>query len=115
MRCVLGPHDGVAADARVGANPGLRGVDERDALGHEALVDAVARDGGELGELDARVHTQAVAVIVAVEDGHAVAVALQDLDHVREIVLGLGVVVRDLADVGGKQRAVEGVAGPRCA
>ncbi len=79
-----------------------------DALGHEALVDAVAGDGGELGELHAAIHTQAVAVILAVGDGHGMAVALKDLNHVGQVILGLRVVVADLADVGGKERSVEG-------
>ena len=51
----LRPHDGVAADGGIGADPGLRGIDERDTLGHPVLVDAVARDSGELRELDAAV------------------------------------------------------------
>ena len=51
----LRPHDGVTADNGVGADPGLRGIDEGDALGHPVLVDAVARDGGELRELNAAV------------------------------------------------------------
>ena len=63
----LRPHDGVAADDGVGADPGLRGVDEGNALGHPVLVDAVARDGGELRELDAAVDAQAVAVVVTVK------------------------------------------------
>ena len=106
----LRPHDGVAADGGVGADPGLRGVDEGDALGHPVLVDAVARDGGELRELDAAVDAQAVAVVVAVEDGDCLAVAFEDLEHVGQIVLGLRVVVADLVDVRGELRAVEGVA-----
>ena len=51
----LRPHDGVAADNGIGADPGLRGVDEGNALGHPVLVDAVARDSGELRELNAAV------------------------------------------------------------
>ena len=78
----LRPHDGVAADNGIGADPGLRGIDEGNALGHPALVDAVARDGGELRELDAAVDAQAVAVVIAVEDGHCLAVTLEDLEHV---------------------------------
>ena len=85
----LRPHDGVAADGGVGADPGLRGVDEGNALGHPVLVDAVARDGGELRELDAAVDAQAVAVVIAVEDGDCLAVAFEDLEHVGQIVLGL--------------------------
>ena len=38
------------------------------------------------------------------------AVALEDLDHVGQVVLSLRVVVADFADVGGEQRTVEGVA-----
>ena len=106
----LRPHDGVAADDGVGADPGLRGVDEGNALGHPVLVDAVARDGGELRELDAAVDAQAVAVVVTVEDGDRLAVTLEDFEHVGQVVLGLCVVVADLVDVGGKLRAVEGVA-----
>ena len=106
----LRPHDGVAADGGVGADPSLRGVDEGDALGHPVLVDAVARDGGELRELDAAVDAQAVAVVVTVEDGDRLAVTLEDFEHVGQVVLGLRVVVADLVDVGGKLRAVEGVA-----
>ena len=106
----LRPHDGVAADGGVGADPGLRGVDEGNALGHPVLVDAVARDGGELRELDAAVDAQAVAVVIAVEDGDCLAVALEDLEHVGQIVLGLRVVVADLVNVRGELRAVEGVA-----
>ena len=106
----LRPHDGIAADGGIGADPGLRGVDERDALGHPALVDAVARDGGELRELDAAVDAQAVAVVVTVEDGDRLAVTLEDFEHVGQVVLGLRVVVADLVNVGGKLRAVEGVA-----
>lgn len=74
------------------------------------LVDAVARDGGELRELDAAVDAQAVAVVIAVEDGDCLAVALEDLEHVGQIVLGLRVVVADLVNVRGELRAVEGVA-----
>ena len=106
----LRPHDGVAADNGIGADPGLRGVDEGNALGHPVLVDAVARDGGELRELDAAVDAQAVAVVIAVEDGDCLAVALEDLEHVGQIVLGLRVVVADLVNVRGELRAVEGVA-----
>ena len=106
----LRPHDGVAADGSVGADPGLRGVDEGNALGHPMLVDAVARDGGKLCELDAAVDAQAVAVVVTVEDGDCLAVAFEDLEHVGQIVLGLCVVVANLVDVGGELRAVEGVA-----
>lgn len=36
--------------------------------------------------------------------------ALEDLEHVGQIVLGLRVVVADLVNVGGELRAVEGVA-----
>ena len=100
----------VGADGGVGADPSLRGVDEGDALGHPVLVDAVARDGGELRELDAAVDAQAVAVVIAVEDGDCLAVTLEDLEHVGQVVLGLRVVVADLVNVGGKLRAVEGVA-----
>ena len=75
IRCVCG-HDGVAADNGIGADPGLRGVDEGNALGHPVLVDAVACNGGKLCELDAAVDAQAVAVVVAVEDGDRPAVAL---------------------------------------
>ena len=35
---------------------------------------------------------------------------LEDFEHVGQVVLGLCVVVADLVDVGGKLRAVEGVA-----
>ncbi|WP_337370911.1 hypothetical protein [Parolsenella catena] len=35
---------------------------------------------------------------------------LENLEHVGQVVLALGVVASDLADVGGEQRAVEGVA-----
>ena len=106
----LRPHDGIAADGGVGADPGLRGVDERDALGHPVLVDAVACDGGELRELDAAVDAQTVAVVVAVEDRDRLAVALENLEHVGQVVLGLRVVVADLVNVGSELRAVEGVA-----
>ena len=106
----LRPHDGVAADGGVGADPSLRGVDEGDALGHPVLVDAVARDSGELCELDAAVDAQAVAVVVAVEDGDRLAVAFEDLEHVGQVVLGLRVVVADLVNVGSELCAVEGVA-----
>ena len=106
----LRPYDGVAADGSVGADPSLRGVDERDALGHPVLVDAVARDGGELRELDTAVDAQTVAVVVAVEDGDSLAVAFEDLEHVGQVVLGLRVVVADLVNVGGELRAVKGVA-----
>ena len=106
----LRPHDGVAADDGVGADPGLRGVDEGDALGHPVLVDAVASDGSELRELDAAVDAQAIAVVVAVEDGDRLAMAFEDLEHVGQVVLGLRVVVADLVNVGGELRAVEGVA-----
>ena len=78
----LRPHDGVSADDGIGADPGLRGIDERDALGHPVLVDAVARNGGELRELDAAVDAQAVAVVVTVEDGDRLAVTLEDFEHV---------------------------------
>ena len=106
----LRPHDGVAANGGVGADPGLRGIDEGDALGHPVLVDAVTCDGGELGELDAAVDAQAVTVVVAVEDGDRLAVAFEDLEHVGQVILGLRVVVADLVNVGGKLCAVEGVA-----
>ena len=106
----LRPHDGVSADGGIGADPGLRGIDEGNALGHPVLVDAVARDGGELCELDAAVDAQAVAVVVAVEDGDCLAVTLEDFEHVGQVVLGLRIVVADLVDVGGKLCAVEGVA-----
>ena len=106
----LRPYDGIAADGGVGADPSLRGVDEGNALGHPVLVDAVARDGGELCELDAAVDAQAVAVVVAVEDGDSLAVAFEDLEHVGQVVLGLRVVVADLVDVGGELRAVKCVA-----
>ena len=106
----LRPHDGVAADGGVGTDPGLRGVDERDAFCHPVLVDAVARDGGELRELDAAVDAQAVAVVVTVEDGDRLAVTLEDFEHVGQVVLGLRVVVADLVNVGGELRAVKGVA-----
>ena len=78
----LRPYDGVAADGSVGADPSLRGVDERDALGHPVLVDAVARDGGELRELDTAVDAQTVAVVVAVKMETGLAVAFEDLEHV---------------------------------
>ena len=52
----------------------------------------------------------AVAVVVAVEDGDCLAVTLEDFEHVGQVVLGLRVVVADLVNVGGKLRAVEGVA-----
>ena len=106
----LRPHDSVAADDGVGADPSLCGVDEGDAFGHPVLVDAVARDGGELCELDAAVDAQAVAVVIAVEDGDRLTVAFKDLEHVGQVVLGLRVVVTDLVNVGGELRAVEGVA-----
>ena len=106
----LRPHDGVATNLRIGADPGLGGIDEGDALGHEPLVDAVAGDGGELSELHAAIHAQAVAVVLAMGDGHGMAVAFKDLNHVGQVVLGLRVVVADLADVGGKERSIEGIA-----
>lgn len=106
----LRPHDGIAADNGIGADPGLRGVDEGNALGHPVLVDAVARDGGELCELDAAVDAQAVAVVVAVEDGDCLAMTLEDFEHVGQVVLGLRVVVADLVNVGGELRAIKSVA-----
>ena len=106
----LRPDHGVPAHRAVRADPGLRGVDDRDALGHEARVDAVARDAGELGELGARVHAEALGVVVDVHRGHAPAVGAQDLEHVGQVVLVLGVVAAHLADVRREQGTVEGVA-----
>ena len=79
-------------------------------MGTAKIVDAVAGDCRELGELGARVHAEALAVVVAVEGANGLAVGLEDLEHVGQVVLALGVVASDLADVGGEQRAVEGVA-----
>lgn len=106
----LRPYDGVAADGSVRPDPCLRGVEERDTLGHPMGIDAVAGNGGELGELGARVHTQAVAVIVAVEDGDSLARALEDLEHIGQVVLALGVIVGDFAHVLLELSAIEGVA-----
>ena len=106
----LRPDYAVTADGGVWANPSLRGVNKGDAAGHEASVNAVARDGRELGELGAAVDAETLGVVVYVQCGDALAVRAQDFYHVGEVVLALGVVVADLADMGGKRRAVEGIA-----
>ena len=106
----LRPNDRVAADAGIRADPCLRGVDERDAFRHELLVDAVARDRGELGELGAAVHAQAVAVVFAAERRHAFARIAKDLEHIGQVVLVLGVVAAHFGDVRAQLGAVEGVA-----
>ena len=49
----LRPHDSIATNGGVGADPCLRGIEECDALGHPTGIDAVACDGGEFGELGA--------------------------------------------------------------
>ena len=106
----LGPYHGVAADGGVRANPSLGGVDEGDALSHELVVDAVAGDGGELSQLGARVDAKAVAVVFAVVDAHGMAGGFKDLEHVGQVVLALRVIAGDIAYVGGKQGAIEGIA-----
>ncbi len=106
----LRPNDSVAADGGVGADPGLSRVDEGDAFGHPVLVDAVASDAGELGELRAGVHAQAVAIVGSVEDGHVLAGGLENLDHVGQVVLVLGILAGNVTNVGGELGAVKGVA-----
>ena len=106
----LGPYHGVASNGGVRANPSLGGVDEGDALSHELVVDAVAGDGGELSQLGARVDAKAVAVVFAVVDAHGMAGGFKDLEHVGQVILALGVIAGDVANVGGKQRSVKGVA-----
>ena len=78
-------------------------------LGHEARVDAVARDGGELRELGAAVHAEQLVGILGGDGGHAQVVAAQDLHHVREVVLVLDVGRGELADVGGEKGGVKGI------
>ncbi len=79
-------------------------------MGHQAAVDLLLCQSGELGQLDAGVDAQALAVILAVGDGRGVPVGAQDLDHVGQVVLVLGVLAANLANVGGEKRAVKGVA-----
>ena len=105
-----GEKDRVAADGDVGAHPDRARVEHGDALVHQALVDALLREARELRELGAVVGAEALAVVFAVDDRGGVAVAAQDLHHVGEVVLVLGVVVAHLADVRGEKGAVEGVA-----
>ena len=95
----LGPYHGVRRNGGVRANPSLGGIDEGDALGHELVVDAVAGDGGELRQLGARVDAKAVAVVLAVVDAHGMAGGFKNLEHVGQVVLALGVVAGDVADV----------------
>ena len=104
-----GEKDRVAPDGHVRADPGGRRVDDGDALVHEARVDAVARDGRELGELGAAVHAEELVGVLGAHGGHALAVTAQDLHHVRDVVLVLDVGGGELADVGRELGAVEGV------
>ena len=105
-----GEQDRVAPDGDVGAHPDRARVEHRDALVHQALVDALLREARELGELGAVVGAEALSIVLAVNDRGGVAVAAQNLHHVGEVVLVLGIVVADLADMGGEKGAVKGVA-----
>lgn len=101
--------DGVHADGRLRPNPDLIRVEHRHAGAHEALVDAALHDLGDLRELHAVVHAQELSVVVAVDGRDRLAHAHVDAHHVREVVLALHVVVRELVDVGGKALAAEAV------
>ena len=87
------PHYRVAADGAIRPDPSESGVDKGDALRHEGLIDAIARDGGEFSELRAAVDAEAVSIVVAAEGSHALPGLAQDGEHVGQIVLALGVVV----------------------
>ena len=66
--------DRVAPDGDVGAHPDRARVEHRDALVHQALVDALLREARELGELRAVVGAKTLAVVLAVDDGGGVPV-----------------------------------------
>jgi hypothetical protein len=109
QRKVWGEKDGVLSNGGLGTNPHLIGVEHRDAGAHEALVDAVLHDLGDLRQLDAVVDAQELLVVVAVDGRDWLAHAHVDAYHVGEVVLALGVVVGDLVDVGREALAAEAV------
>ena len=86
---------GVRLDLDVGVDPGRLGVGDRDAGEHVALEDSPAGLGADHGELGAGVDADVDAHVVDLVGEHAPALLAQRPQHVAEVVLAGGVVVRD--------------------
>jgi hypothetical protein len=91
-----------AADHRVGANRHVlvdrrrRRIVERDAGQHRGAVLARAQDGGDLREVDARVHAAQLGRVLEAQRRHASFALAVHRDEIGEVVLALGVVRRQL-------------------
>ena len=87
----------VLRDGHVRTDPYQLRVDHGHASRHMRTVDATLGQLRGLGQLDARVHAQALGRVVAGQRQHGTAGVVTDLQHVGEIELALRVIVA-LAD-----------------
>ena len=90
--------DGIAADLDVVIDVRRRRVHDGDALAHELFILAAAQDLLGAGELQARVDAERVLVVVSGHGPDLLAFLLEDLEHVRQVVLALRVVVRHVRE-----------------
>jgi hypothetical protein len=84
-------------------------VEHRDALAHPLPVDSVAHETGCLRQLDSVVDAEDLAGFGHHAGRHRPTVAAQQADHVREVLLTLGVVGGQAGQTGGKAVAGERV------
>ena len=99
----------VALDAHVGTDPHLIGIDHGHARRQVLGVDAPLQMLRRLGQLDARVHAQALRSVRAGKRQHRPSGATADLQHVGEVELALGVVVAHLLQSLEQRTGVEAV------
>ena len=103
-----GIEDGVGADLDGVVDIGARGIEHGDAVGHQPVQDAPAHDRGHCGELLSVVHAEALAGVLGDHRVEMVPALPEDLDHVGQVVLALGVLGGD-ARQGRPEAAVEAV------
>ena len=88
----------VLRDGHVRTDPYQLGVDHGHAGRHMRTVDATLGQLRGLGQLDARVHAQALGRVVAGQCQHGTASVATDLQHVGEVELALRVIVAHLLE-----------------
>ena len=90
---------------------GVVGVDDRRAAEHQLLVDPALGHGSNRGQLHAIVDPECLVDVVKRQGCHQVALPTEQRQHVREVVLALGVVSTDPRQRRQQRRAGKGVYG----